>query len=122
MSALPPKADMCSANADVRFGSKADICGAARHVRFTPNSDRESGRVRCKPSCLLWANSGHRADLSQCPPMADISLRRRRVSEHLLRPRSLGAPEAEVPLPPGPHLVASGEQRAHPEIQAHRDA
>jgi len=24
-------------------------------VRFTP----ESGRVRCKPSCLLWANSGH---------------------------------------------------------------
>jgi hypothetical protein len=24
-------------------------------VRFTP----ESGRVRRKPSCLLWANSGH---------------------------------------------------------------
>jgi len=24
-------------------------------VRFTP----ESGHVRCKPSCLLWAKSGH---------------------------------------------------------------
>src|SRR5262245_37555026 len=24
---------------DVRFGSKADICGAQAHVRFTPNSD-----------------------------------------------------------------------------------
>jgi hypothetical protein len=25
------------------------------HVRFTP----KSGHVRRKPSCLLWANSGH---------------------------------------------------------------
>jgi len=25
------------------------------HVRFTP----ESGHVRCKTECLLWANSGH---------------------------------------------------------------
>jgi hypothetical protein len=43
MSALPPKADMCSALADVRFGSKADMCAAISHVRFTPNSDRKSG-------------------------------------------------------------------------------
>jgi hypothetical protein len=55
-------------------------------------------------------------------PKADISLRRWRVSEHLLRPRSLAAPEVEVPLPPGPHLGASGEQDAHPEIQAHHGA
>jgi hypothetical protein len=27
----------------VRFGSKADICSAQAHVRFTPNSDRKSG-------------------------------------------------------------------------------
>ena len=46
MSALPPTADMCSAIADVRFGSKADICSAAAHVRFTPNSDRKSGHGR----------------------------------------------------------------------------
>jgi hypothetical protein len=32
---------------DVRFGSLADICSAKGHVRFTPNSDRESGHVRC---------------------------------------------------------------------------
>ena len=39
MSALPPKADMCSALAHVCFGPKADMCNANRHVRFTPNSD-----------------------------------------------------------------------------------
>ena len=26
-----------------RLGSKADVCGAQAHVRFTPNSDSESG-------------------------------------------------------------------------------
>jgi hypothetical protein len=40
---------------DVRFGSKADICAAIRHVRFTP----ESGHVRCKGECPLWAKSRH---------------------------------------------------------------
>ena len=58
MSALPPKADICSAQAHVRFGSLADISSAEGHVRFTPNSDRESefpqkGRVRFNPE------SGH---------------------------------------------------------------
>jgi hypothetical protein len=43
MSALPPKADMCSAPAHVRFGSKADICAAKSDVRFTLNRDRKSG-------------------------------------------------------------------------------
>src|SRR5262245_58100557 len=41
--ALPPKADMCGATSDVRFGPKADICSAKRHVRFTP----ESGHGAC---------------------------------------------------------------------------
>ena len=87
MSAFGTKADMtvCAAHVrfrgqsrhdhlrHVRFGSLADICSAIGHVRFTPNSDRksrhaanghvcfapESGRVRRKPSCLLWAKSGH---------------------------------------------------------------
>src|SRR5262245_44391488 len=44
--------------ADVRFGSKADICSAQAYVRFTPNS----GHVRCTRGCPLWANSGHRID------------------------------------------------------------
>jgi hypothetical protein len=30
MSALPPKADMCSATRDVRFGPKADIVSVRR--------------------------------------------------------------------------------------------
>src|SRR5262249_8830565 len=36
----------------VRFGSKADMCGAQAHVRFTPNSDRESGHPRAVMSAL----------------------------------------------------------------------
>src|SRR5215831_73813 len=34
MSALPPKADMCSATRDVRFGPKADSCIAAKQSLF----------------------------------------------------------------------------------------
>src|SRR5262245_5352732 len=33
---------LCAATDYVRFGSKADICSAQAHVRFTPNSNRES--------------------------------------------------------------------------------
>src|SRR5262249_14480412 len=43
---------------DVRFGSKADICSAQAHVRFTPNSDRESGL----PQTVMFA----------LPPKADM--------------------------------------------------
>jgi hypothetical protein len=68
MSALPPKADMCGATSDVRFGSKADMCGARAHVRFTPESGHMQRNHRCPlwaksrhctSLCLLWANSGH---------------------------------------------------------------
>src|SRR5262245_40424282 len=34
MSALPPKADMCGATRDVRFGPKADSCSAAKRSLF----------------------------------------------------------------------------------------
>ncbi|MGA8177125.1 MAG: hypothetical protein WB839_20635, partial [Pseudolabrys sp.] len=40
-----PKADMCGATKDVRYGSKPDICNANRHVRFTPNSEQTSARL-----------------------------------------------------------------------------
>ena len=40
---MPPKADMCGATSDVRFGSEVDICGAKAHVRFALNSDSKSG-------------------------------------------------------------------------------
>jgi len=38
---------------NVRFGSKADICSAQAHVRFTPNSDRESEFPHKVMSALL---------------------------------------------------------------------
>src|SRR5262249_3794993 len=38
--------------AHVRFGSKADICSAQAHVRFTPDSDRESGFPQTSMSAL----------------------------------------------------------------------
>src|SRR5215510_7510540 len=37
MSALPPKADMCSAAADVCFGPKADMPSCPRVARRTPS-------------------------------------------------------------------------------------
>ena len=40
---------------NVRFGSKADMCSAQADVRFTSNS----GHVRCKKRCPLCAKSGH---------------------------------------------------------------
>src|SRR5262245_51726930 len=39
-------------SADVRYGSKADMCSAQAHVRFTPDSDRESGFPRKVMSAL----------------------------------------------------------------------
>src|SRR6476660_2310531 len=59
MSALPPKADMCAANADVCFGPIADICTPTRstrrrdHVRSIRDSDRESGLPQTVMSALL---------------------------------------------------------------------
>ena len=38
MSALPPIADICRAQAYVRFVPIADMCSATRNVRFTPES------------------------------------------------------------------------------------
>jgi hypothetical protein len=39
MSALPPKANMCSALRHVCFGPIADTCGATNDVRYGPNAD-----------------------------------------------------------------------------------
>jgi hypothetical protein len=58
MSALPPKADVCSAQAHVCFGSQADICAATSDVRFTPDSDHESRHAQTVMSAL--------------PPKADV--------------------------------------------------
>jgi uncharacterized lipoprotein YbaY len=67
MSALPPKADMCSALADVRFGSLADICTATSDVCFTPDSDHESGLRQTVMSALP-----PKADM--CAALGDVSL------------------------------------------------
>src|SRR5450759_5714835 len=58
------------------------------------------------------------------PPrrLTDISLYRRRASAPLPPPQLWAAPEAEVPLPPGPHIGVLGEQCPHPEIRAHHGA
>src|SRR4029450_5631608 len=54
MSALPSKADMCSTNTDVCYGSKADMCPAKGRVCFYP---RKRHQMRFF-DCLFWANSG----------------------------------------------------------------
>src|SRR5215475_14791942 len=47
MSALPPKADICSAPAYVCFGPKAGMCGATAYVCFGPEADMCSARLVC---------------------------------------------------------------------------
>ena len=47
MSALPPKADMCSAARDVRFGPKADIGPTCNEP--SPRSDEHSGARQNNP-------------------------------------------------------------------------
>jgi len=48
MSALPPKADMCSALADVRFGPKAGIRSPIR----SPRQRASSADEKLKPSAF----------------------------------------------------------------------
>jgi hypothetical protein len=43
MSALHPKADMCSALAYVRFVPKADMRSAQADVRYVPEADKKAG-------------------------------------------------------------------------------
>jgi hypothetical protein len=45
MSALPPKADMCGATWDVRFGPKADICNAKKSVSAFRESRHSRSRL-----------------------------------------------------------------------------
>jgi len=53
---LPPRcASQQNRTFNVRFGSKADMCGAQAHVRFAPESDIKCDIVECP----LWAGSGH---------------------------------------------------------------
>ena len=52
----------CSVHFIIKAASTASPRRWQTDVRFTP----ESGRVRRKPSCLLWANSGHRKPLTPC--------------------------------------------------------
>jgi len=65
-----------------------------------------------------------RSGLNKCAPSrrpADINRRMRHAFVPPLPPQLWAAPEAEVPLPPVPHIVLSGEQSARLEIQAHHD-
>src|SRR5215831_11278604 len=54
--------------ANVRFGSEADMCSAQAHVRFTPNS----GHVQCDTPCLLWAKSRLMHRSKKGPTEADM--------------------------------------------------
>jgi hypothetical protein len=45
MSALPPKADMCGATRDVRFGPEADT---AAHLESSKGGNAYLGHLRCK--------------------------------------------------------------------------
>jgi hypothetical protein len=61
------QADMCGAQANVRFGSKADMCGAKGHVRFGPIADIISSITS---SAVL--NSEHRTHLRPFRSACDV--------------------------------------------------
>jgi hypothetical protein len=65
---------MGEAASDVRFGSEADMCSAQAHVRFTPNSDRESGHAVMVMSALpLKADMCGATACVRYGPIADIA-------------------------------------------------
>src|SRR5262249_20499005 len=51
MSALPPKADMCGATRDVRYGPKADICHSIDH--FIGELLKKQGNVNAERLCCI---------------------------------------------------------------------
>jgi len=57
MSALPPKADMCSALAHVRYGPIADSCTAANSPIRSPRELWQSTRIGFRRSILSWETS-----------------------------------------------------------------
>ena len=50
MSALPPKADICSAKRHVRFTPKADMKCWRRNVRKVPKADTSDGKINSVPA------------------------------------------------------------------------
>ena len=59
MSALPPKADMCSAHTDVCFGPKADMCSALANVSFGPKADIGPGNSHRSDFRVAWQPGRH---------------------------------------------------------------
>ena len=62
--ALPPKADMCGALADVRFVPKADIAACPRDVCITPESGYRTDELACRLSAMNMPGA------LRSPPMA----------------------------------------------------
>jgi len=67
MSALPPKADMCSATANVCFGPKADIAPPDGYPRiyFNPTSREQ----QCRPRTRL-RSPRHNFTAHRCPALS----------------------------------------------------
>ena len=62
--------------ADVRFGSKADMCSAQAHVRFTPNSGHVTNRYSITSSAAICKVGGtlRRSDLAALRLMTSSNL------------------------------------------------
>src|SRR5262245_9138889 len=73
MSALPPKADMCDANRDVRFGPKADI----RPYGTSDQDARPKSKTPDRPTleyCQAQRHQKSRLRLPQCRQRRRLSL------------------------------------------------
>jgi len=103
VSALPPKADMCSALVDVCFGPKADIPTKHRIVVFEPVVARNNRFLLIDADCsnylqpfgLAWRLAGSRklGPKRSCFPAISFHLSCRRGSKHRSVNPILVAPE-----------------------------
>jgi hypothetical protein len=101
MSALPQKADMCSATADVCYGPKADIQGI-HSITSSARASNEGGTVR--PSALAALRLIASSNLVGCQTGKSAGFARTDVDTGLAkRPRKAGAITDEAT---GRHILA----------------
>src|SRR5262249_1614207 len=98
MSALPPKADMCGATRDVRFGPKADL------MCFSPRNSAAPRRLDCGDVDFFMPIIASNARFASSPPAAIASVRTRGVICQEIPHLSLHQPQA-LSWPPLPTMA-----------------
>jgi len=109
MSALPQKADMCSARAHVRFGPNADSCSAAK--RIVIRSARRPGRGT---SAQLPAHARPKARTAQDIRLLDLAALARQSGRRII-------PSCELQSGRSRRLLSTSEHQESRAVEAPDD-